>query len=156
MVIIAMRFKLFCVIAFISYNVFGQSYNADKISFTNFIIRMYENAPFEGVRIVEDNDRTFLVSILSLEQSKYKDASVMNRVASVKSQSQASKFFNGSNVSSDMVIKISTTEQGDVSSTEIVETIKENSAGYVKSMELLSTHALDDNRTLFIFCTKIN
>ena len=30
----------------------AQSYNIDRIAFTNFLIRMYNNAPFEGVLLM--------------------------------------------------------------------------------------------------------
>ena len=62
----------------------AQSYNSDKVSFTNFLIRMYNNAPFEGVRAVEDYDNAYLISVLALDKEKYKTGSLLNRVASVK------------------------------------------------------------------------
>lgn len=39
----------------------AQSYNSDRVAFTNFLIRMYNNAPFEGVRAVNDYDDAFLI-----------------------------------------------------------------------------------------------
>lgn len=41
----------------------AQSYNSDRVAFTNFLIRMYNNAPFEGVRAVNDYDDAFLISV---------------------------------------------------------------------------------------------
>ncbi len=32
---------------------FGQNYNQDKTALTNFLVRMYENTPFDGVKAVE-------------------------------------------------------------------------------------------------------
>ena len=32
----------------------AQSYNQERTAMTNFLVRMYENAPFEGVRAVDD------------------------------------------------------------------------------------------------------
>lgn len=49
----------------------AQSYNSDRVSFTNFLIRMYNNAPFEGVRAVNDYDDAFLISVLALDKKKY-------------------------------------------------------------------------------------
>lgn len=119
------------------YSAHAQSYNAELTALTNFLVRMYNNAPFEGVRVVEDYEEAYLLSVLALEKSKYPNESTMDRVASVKAMSQASRFFNGSNITSDLIIR--TSEKSDGSSdTEIIENIKENSVGYVKQLEMLT------------------
>ena len=68
----------------------AQSYDAERTTLMNFLIRMYNNTPFEGVRIIEDYEEAYLLSVLTLEKSKYPNESTMNRVASVKAMSQAS------------------------------------------------------------------
>lgn len=134
---------------------FAQSYNQDKTAFTNFLIRMYENAPFEGVRAVEDYENAYLMSVVKLDKEKYKSESALNRVASVKAMSQASQFFNGSNITQDMIIR--TTEKNDGSSdTEIIENIRENSIGYVKQLEQLTNFPTSGSSQVFIFITPIN
>ncbi len=35
---------------------------------TRFLVRMYENAPFEGVKVVDDYDHRFLLSVLLLSK----------------------------------------------------------------------------------------
>ncbi|GHT53030.1 hypothetical protein AGMMS49982_14860 [Bacteroidia bacterium] len=133
---------------------FAQSYNEEKTALTNFLKRMYETAPFEGVRVVDDYDHTYLLSVLSLDTSKQPNESAMNRVASVKAMSQASRFFNGSNITSDMIIR--TSEKSDGSGdTEIIETIKENSVGYVKALEQLTNFKGKEGWQVFIFYKKI-
>ena len=63
----------------------AQGYSGDKVAFTNFLVRMYNNAPFEGVRAVNDYDNAYLISVLALDPAKYKNnESVINRVSSVK------------------------------------------------------------------------
>ena len=57
---------------FIALGAQAQSYNSDRVSFTNFLIRMYNNAPFEGVRAVDDYDNAYLISVLALDKEKYK------------------------------------------------------------------------------------
>lgn len=134
--------------------VFCQSYNQDKVALTNFLTRMYENAPFEGVKAVEDYENAYLMSVVKLDKGKYKSESALNRVASVKATSQASKFFNGSNITQDMIIH--TTEKSDgTSDTEIIENIRENSIGYVKQLEQLTNFPTTDNFQVFIFITVI-
>ena len=92
-----------------SKNTYSQSFNEDKTSMVNFLKRMYNSSPFEGVKIVDDYDHQYLISVLSLDKTKYTSPSIMNRVAQVKAQSQANNYLNGSTISSDLIIK--TTEQ---------------------------------------------
>lgn len=133
---------------------YSQSINDDKISVTNFIKRMYNAAPFEGVKVIDDYDHQYFISVLSLEKGKYPNEAMMNRVAQVKGQSQANIFFNGSTILSDLVIKTTENKSTDKPSTavETIESIKENAVGFVKSMELLTNFDNPDGkRMVFIF-----
>lgn len=132
----------------------AQSYNSDRVSFTNFLIRMYNNAPFEGVRAVNDYDDAFLISVLALDKEKYKTEAVLNRVATVKAMANASRYFNGSNITQNMIIH--TTEKSDgTSDTNIIENIRENSAGYIKALEQLTNFRRKDGLHVFIFITPL-
>lgn len=133
----------------------AQSYNSDKVAFTNSLVRMYHNEPFEGVRVVDDYDNAYLISVLALDKAKYKTESVLNRVASVKAMAQASRYFNGSNITQDMIIR--TSEKSDGSSdTEIIENIRENSVGYVKALEQLTNFTREDGMQVFIFIKQLD
>lgn len=132
----------------------AQGYNQERTALTNFLIRMYENAPFEGVRAVDDYEQQYLISVLTLEKARYPNESAMFRVAGVKAMSQASRFFNGSSITSDLIIR--TTEKSDgTGDTEMIETINEKSVGFVKSLELLTNYDLGDGRMVFIYFTPI-
>ena len=132
----------------------SQNYNQERTALANFLVRMYENAPFDGVKAVEDYENAYLMSVVILDKSKYKSESTLNRVASVKAMSQASRFFNGSNITDDMVIR--TTEKSDgTSDTEIIENIRENSVGYVRQLEQLTNFVAPDGRQVFIFITPL-
>ena len=50
------------IILFISFSSFSQSIDSDKVSLTNFIKRMYNSAPFEGVKVIEDYDNIYHLS----------------------------------------------------------------------------------------------
>lgn len=133
----------------------AQSYSSDKVSFTNFLVRMYNNAPFEGVRAVDDYDNAYLISVLTLDKTKYKTEYVLNRVASVKAMAQASRYFNGSNITQDMIIRTSEKSNGSTDS-EIIENIRENSVGYVKNLEQLTNFTREDGMQVFIFIKKLD
>lgn len=133
----------------------AQSFNSDKVAFTNFLVRMYNNAPFDGVRAVTDDDNNaYLLSVLALDGSKYPSESVFYRVASVKAMSQASRYFNGSNITDEMIIHTVKKSDG-TSDSEIIENIRENSLGYVKSLEQLTNFKRKDGHTVFIFMTPL-
>lgn len=129
----------------------AQGYSDDKVAFTNFLVRLYNNAPFDGVRAVNDYDNAYLISVLALDKNKYNgNESAMNRVAEVKAMAQASRYFNGFSITSDMIIH--TTEKTDsTSDTEIIENIRENSIGYVRAMEQLTNFTRSDGKQVFIF-----
>ncbi len=142
----------------ISITGFTQSINEEKITLSNFIKRMYTAKAFEGVKIMDDYDHHYLVSVVSLDKTKYTNPSIMNRVAQVKSQSQASTFLNGATINMEMVIKTTERESKGSSSvlTETIESIKQNSSGFSQGLELLSNFdSSDNNRTIFIYIREI-
>ena len=143
--------SILLIITLISY---AQNYNSDRVTFTNFLVRMYNNAPFEGVRIVDDYDNTYLISVVTLDKAKYKTDAVVNRVASVKAMANASRYFNGSNITSDIIIH-TTEKTGGKSDTEIIESIREHSVGYVKALEQLTNFTREDGMQVFVFIKKI-
>lgn len=150
-----MRWIILIYVVFNALTIKAQSYNSDRVSFTNFLVRMYNDAPFEGVRAVNDYDDAFLISVLALDKEKYKTEAILNRVASVKAMANASRYFNGSNITQDMIIH--TTEKSDgTSDTEIIENIRENSIGYVKALEQLTNFKRKDGMQVFIFITPLS
>lgn len=152
--------KLFLLLT-LAFNISAnaQSFNEDKTAFSNFLKRMYTAKPFEGVKIVDDYDHQYLVSVISLEKAKYTSESTMNRVAQVKAQSQANTFLNGSTISMDMVIRTTETKDSTQNSktiVESVETIKENASGFTQGLELLTNFDnLDSKRMVFVYCREM-
>ena len=137
----------------------AQSFNEDKTAFSNFLKRMYNTKPFEGVKIVDDYDHQYLISVISLEKAKYTSESTMNRVAQVKAQSQASTFLNGATISMDMVITTKETKDSSNHVKTIVETveqIKQNSVGFSQGLELLTNFDNTANmRIVFIYIREL-
>ena len=138
---------------------FGQSFSEDKVSLSNFIKRMYAATPFEGVKIIDDYNHQYLISVVSLDKAKYNSPSIMNRVAQVKSQSQANTFLNGSQVTSETVISTKDSVVNDSTKktvVTVVEKIKENAIGFVNGMELLTNFDNKEaTRMVFIFIKEI-
>jgi len=146
--------KLFLIMLLFSQLILAQDFNEEKTTLTNFLKRMYNSSPFEGVKVVEDYDKSYFISVVSLDKAKYPNTSTMTRVAQVKARQQASAFFNGSTISSDLVIRTTETKTKDSTTTvtEMIESIKENSVGFVQGMELLSNFLIEeDKRMVFIY-----
>ena len=146
--------SLALLVVVIQFDVAAQSFNEDKTSFTNFLKRMYSASPFEGVKVVEDYDSEYLVSVISLDNSKYPSSSVMSRVAEVKAQSQVSTFLNGAYVDMDLVISRKEKVENDTTTNvvETMETIRQNSSGFSQGLELLTNfNAEGTNSQIFIY-----
>lgn len=146
-------FSALCLLCLVSY---AQGYNQERIALANFMERLYTNAPFEGCRIVDDYDNSYLLSVVELNRSNYQTTSAMNRVAQVKSQRNAGEFLNGIQSYSEITICTpKSTKKGEKNMAETYELIKTNSMGYVRQMELLTNFDSNENNTVFIFYKEI-
>ena len=151
-----MKIYLSCIVILLStfVDAVAQGYNSDKIALTNFLVRMCQETPFEGVRVVDTYNRTYLISVLILDPTKYKTEATLNRVASVKSMAQAVRYFNGSSITQEMIIHTTENDNG-MSDTEIIEIIKENSIGHVKTLEQLVNFKRQDGMQVLIFAVPL-
>jgi hypothetical protein len=144
----------------IQFNANAQSFNEDKTAFSNFLKRMYVATPFEGVKVVDDYEKQYLISVISLDKAKYTSESIMNRVAQVKAQSQASTFLNGANISMDLIIntrEVTDTKGQTESITETMEQIKQNSVGFSKGLELLTNFdSADGKKVVFVYMRELD
>lgn len=132
----------------------AQSYNQEQIALQKFLVRMYNNQPFEGVKVVSDYDNNYLLSVVLVKKSS--SESVMNRLAQVKSNRQVSQFLNGT-VATESQTVIKTTENTKAGKTfeEITDIIREHSVGYTRQMEVLTTFDKDDTSKVYMFYRKV-
>lgn len=134
----------------------AQGYDQERIQLAKFIERMYNNAPFDGCRIVDDYDNSYLLSVVALDKSKYKTPQIMNRVAEVKSQRNTGEFFNGSQSYTEMTIKTPKGEEHNSDMAEVYELIRVNSIGYVKQMQLLTSFEDATGMQVFVYYKKVD
>ena len=146
---------MLCCFASVMY---AQSFDQERIALAKFIERMYNNSPFEGCRIVDDYEKSYLLSVVELDKSKYKTSSVMNRIAQVKSQRNAGEFFNGTQSYSEITIRTPMSEEkgGSKEIAETYEIIKTNSTGFVQQMALLTNFESNEGMSVFVFYKKVN
>lgn len=145
---------MLCCISTIMY---AQSFDQERVALAKFIERMYNNSPFEGCRIVDDYDNSYLLSVVELDKSKYKTSSVMNRIAQVKSQRNAGEFFNGAQNFSEITIRTPKSEEkgGSKEMVETYEVIRTNSIGFVQQMALLTNFESKEGMSVFVFYKKV-
>lgn len=139
------------LVTLLNISAFAQNFNADMTELSKFVQRMYTATPFEGVKLLEDYDNQYLLSVIVLDPAKYgNNESTMTRVASVKAMSEASRFFNGSRITMDLVITTKEDGKSNVT-TEMLEKINEKSIGYVKSLSQLTNFPDADNKRVFVY-----
>lgn len=124
----------------------AQTINIEKTILTNYLVRMYEDAPFDGARIVKNGEQVCLISVVRISKSKYNgNTTVMDRIATVKAQSQASQLLNGTQITLDMIINMNEDVKA---GKELIEVITAKSMGHINSLELLTSfEELKDNNT---------
>lgn len=149
-------FVLFFLLS-LSFSANCQSYNSEKVEFTNFVKRMYEKEPFEGLRVVTDYDNAYMIVAIVIDTKSYPE-SQQYRLASVKAMSEANRYINGSLIKSEFIYEMKHVKAGKKASLHetIIENIYENSMGYTNSLELLTNIDLINSRRAYIFCKKLS
>ena len=110
-----------------------------------YIQNLYINKPFEGSRKLITNDKIFNIAVIALQNDKYSDSTIRDKVASMKAKQQINSLINGSSISSESVIILNNDGSNAGS-----EKITENAMGFVTGVELLKTFEMN-NKTIYIF-----
>jgi len=153
---------LYFLILIISLNhstIKGQDLGTDKVRLANFIRRMYNTQPFNGVKMLQTQDgQNYMISVVQLKKDASRPINIESRIASVKSKSYASQYLNGSQVSSDVIIVTTETKSKDsvIRKTEMQEILKESSMGFVDGLELLiNFESNDGNMIVYVYYREI-
>ena len=135
----------------------AQSLDEDRTALAMFIERMYNNEPFEGCRLLDDYDHSYLINVVTLDKIKYANRQAMNRVAQVKSQRAAGEYLNGTQSFTEFVIKTPKSEGKGVNENMVktLEVIKTNTTGFVQQMQILSSFDAEGNTRVFVFYKEI-
>lgn len=118
---------------------------------SDFIKITYKKQPFDGSKIIAAPKNKYFVSVIALDPQKYSSESLIDRVALIKAKQQANALFNGSVISSDVIIQTESSSGNSVS----IETIKEQSMGFVEGLETLSKFIFSDKK-VYIFYRELN
>jgi hypothetical protein len=118
---------------------------------STFIKLAYKKQPFEGAKIIAAPKSNYFVSVISLDPKKYTSESLMDRVALIKAKQQANTLFNGSNISSDLIIQTEVITGNTVST----ESIREQSMGFVEGLEILLKF-IENDKKVYIFYRELS
>jgi hypothetical protein len=130
-------------------NSHSQDNGGSKVSVGNFVRRMYNAQPFDGVKILQTQDGLdYMVSVVALKKDPNRASNIESRIASVKAKAFASQYVNGSNISSEVVVVTTEEKTKDsvVTKSKMQEIIKESSMGFTEGMELLINFESNDSK----------
>lgn len=130
----------------------AQEYNQNLLVLGQYVKRMYLEEPFTGVRVIEDADNCYLVSIV-VDPAGRSDAATLRKVQ-VKGLSYANEFLNGTFVDQKTIIHTKGNSRG-YSNEEIEDFIEARSMGYVQSMQTISTFTDDSNAKVYVYCKQM-
>jgi hypothetical protein len=134
--------NLLFFIFFLSYsNLYAQDFGGDKVGMINFIKRMYTNNPFDGVKIMQNDDgNKYMICVVSLKNDPNKSENTFFIIADAKARAKASQNLNGTSSSIEFIVISKEQKPSSIalSSTETTEILKESSSGYINGIELLT------------------
>lgn len=115
-----------------------------------FVMGIYKKTPFSGTRIIAAPKTKYVISVVAVTQKVNSNASLNDRLAGIKAKQQTSSLFNGSNITSDIIIATDS-KNGTTNSTEI---IKEQTMGFAEGLELLEKF-IDGEQAIYFFFREI-
>lgn len=124
----------------------AQTMDESRVVLGNYLMRQYMVEPTDGCRIYDDLTNTYLISIVTLDKTKYKKSSDMYRVAQLKSMRNAGEYLGGT--TQHTVTRIIMNDD-DVAVQE--ESTHAFSSNMVKSLELLKSFDFEENEKVFIY-----
>lgn len=136
-----MKKLFFLFLLFSSTQLIAQDFGGDKVGLINFIKRMYTNNPFDGVKLMQNEDGVkYMICVVSLKNDPNKTESTLFTIADAKARAKASQNLNGTNSSTEFIVitKEQKSSITTLSSTETTEILKESSSGFVNGLELLT------------------
>ncbi len=145
------KFIISLAFSFHFFQLFAQDNGGEKVSIGNFVKRMYNFQPFDGVKLLQTEDGLdYMVSVVALVKDPNRVSNIENRIASVKAKAYANQYVNGSNISSELIIISTSAGKYDSSVKTITskELLKETSTGFVDGMELLTNFESNDAKQM--------
>jgi len=115
----------------------------------DFITDIIKNKSVDGARIISAPAKKYIVSTITLENTKYSSSEMRDKAAFMKAKQLVNSMVNGSTITSDQIIR---TDENDIR-TEVTttETVKEHSKGFIYGLEFLFSSEFYQNRTTYVY-----
>lgn len=143
-----MKYKIFTalLLGLFASSIQAQTMDESRVVLGNYLMRQYMVEPTDGCRIYDDLTNTYLISVVTLDKTKYKKASDMYRVAQLKSMRNAGEYLGGTTQHT-----ITRIVMNDDNVAVKEESNHAFSSNLVKSLELLKTFDFEENEKVFIY-----
>lgn len=118
-----------------------------------FLLTQLKKNPFDGARIVSAPNNKYIISSVSLENSKYATPELRDKVAQMKAKQMVNTMINGSTITSEMIISVD--HAGGSAEVGNVEKIKEQAMGFINGLELLARKELISEKTTYLYFSRL-
>jgi hypothetical protein len=122
-------------------------------SLEQFLLTQLKKSPFDGARIVSAPNNKFIITSVSLENSKYATPEMRDKVAQMKAKQMVNTLVNGSTITSDMIIRVD--QDGGSEDGDSVEKIREQAMGFINGLELLARRELASDKTTYLYYSRL-
>ena len=120
----------------------------------DFMLGVLKSKPFDGARIVSAPTNKYIISSITLDNSKYASPEMRDKAGHMKAKQFVNVLVNGSTITSESIIRTDETDKAtEITNTEIV---KEQAMGFINGLELLTTKEITPNKTTYIYYSKLN
>jgi hypothetical protein len=118
-----------------------------------FLLAQLKNSLFDGARIVSAPNNKFIITSVSLDNSKYATPELRDKVAHMKAMQMVNSMLNGSTITSEMIIFVD--KAGRSSEADNVEKIKVQAMGFINGLELLTKKELVSEKTTYLYFSRL-
>ncbi len=139
-------FALFLVA--LSLNLYSQEFSPKEMAVGDFIKRTYDQKPFEGVRIIQNADTNYLISVVVYQIDAFENEHILNRTATLQARSNAHLFVKDGAITSETIINTSekAVSDGIKAKVELVDVVKKTGEGWALWMDLLISFDVSDGK----------
>jgi hypothetical protein len=117
-----------------------------------FVTETIKKKSIDGARIISTPVNKYIISTITLENSKYSTPEMRDKVAFMKAKQLVNTLVNGSTITSDQIIRTDESDiRTEITSTEIV---KEQAMGFIQGLELLFGKEITQNKTTYLYYSK--
>lgn len=119
----------------------------------DFMLGVLRNKPFDGARVVSAPQNKYIISTISLDNSKYASPEMRDKAGHMKAKQFVNTMVNGSTITSESIIRTDETDKAtEITNTEIV---KEQAMGFIQGLALLFAKEITQNKTTYVYYSKI-